>query len=147
MARFVLLYHDCPPSYERASHWDFMLESGEVLRTWALDRLPHDWQTAHSATVRVFPNCPSLALENRVAALQLGDHRRDYLDLEGPLTGGRGAARRVAAGAYRSDNEAPDEWLMVLTSGNFSANVQLSRSDADDETWTLFSTECKVLST
>ena len=36
MPRFVVLRHDAP----RGLHWDFMLEIGPVLATWALDREP-----------------------------------------------------------------------------------------------------------
>jgi DNA polymerase ligase (LigD)-like protein len=137
MPRFVLLYHDCPPNYERKSHWDFMLESGDVLRTWALERLPRDWQTAHSKTSAVHPNCLSLAVDNAVAATHLGDHRRDYLELEGPLSGDRGTVVRVAAGTYRSEHQSAVDWRVVLTGDDLASRVQLSRSEADDERWTL----------
>jgi hypothetical protein len=137
MPRFVLLYHDCPPNYERKSHWDFMLESGAALRTWALERLPRDWQAARSRTSAVHPNCPLLAIDNAVAATQLGDHRRDYLELEGPLSGDRGTVVRVAAGTYGSEHQSPVEWRMVLTSEDLTSRVQLSRSEADNEGWAL----------
>src|SRR6476659_239931 len=140
MPRFVLLYHDCPPHYERASHWDFMLESGDVLRTWALERLPRDWQVAFARTSPVHPNCPLLAADNTVAALQLGDHRRDYLELEGPLSGNRGIVMRVAAGTYRSEHESPDDWRVALTGDVLAACVLLTRSEAGNEHWVLFST-------
>src|SRR4051812_30569755 len=135
MPQFVLLYHDCPPNYERRSHWDFMLESGDVLRTWALERLPRDWQTARSRTSAVHPNCPCLAVDSSVAAVQLRDHRRDYLELEVPLSGNRGTVVRVAAGTYHSEHEAPGDgnWRLVLTSDDLVSRVQLSRSEADDE--------------
>jgi hypothetical protein len=137
MPRFVLLYHDCPPNYERASHWDFMLESGDGLRTWALERLPRDWQAVRSRTAVVHPICPPLAGENIVAALQLGDHRRDYLELEGPLSGDRGTVMQVAAGTYRSEHEALDEWRVVLASEALSLRVWLSRTEAHGVQWTL----------
>ena len=137
MPRFVLLYHDCPPNYERASHWDFMLESGDALRTWALERLPRDWQGAFTRTSVVHPNCPLSAADNMVAAMQLGDHRRDYLELEGPLSGDRGNVMRVAAGTYRTEHEAPGDWQVVLTSEVLAARVQFTRSEADAERWTL----------
>ena len=35
MPQFVLLEHDHPEL-----HWDFMLESGDALLTWRLDRIP-----------------------------------------------------------------------------------------------------------
>jgi hypothetical protein len=137
MPRFVLLYHDCPPNYERKSHWDFMLESGNVLRTWALERLPRDWQAAQSRTSAVHPNCLSLAIDNAVTATQLADHRLDYLELEGPLNGDRGTVVRVAAGTYRSEHQSAVEWRVVLSSDDLPSRVQLSRSEADDERWTL----------
>ena len=137
MPRFVLLYHDCPPNYERPSHWDLMLESGDVLRTWALEQLPRDWQAAYSRTAATYPNCPTLAVDNSVAALQQGDHRRDYLQLEGPLSGGRGLAVRVALGTYRSESKYSDSWHIVLATTELSAQVLLSRTDEDDEHWTL----------
>jgi hypothetical protein len=140
MPRFVLLYHDCPPNYERPSHWDFMMESGGVLRTWALERLPYDWQVAHSRTSVVYQNCPSLATENSVAAVQLSEHRLDYLEREGPLSRDRGTVLRVAAGTYHSEHETPGDWQLVLTSDEFATRVLLSRSEADNEHWLLLST-------
>ncbi len=139
MPRFVLLYHDCPPNYERTSHWDFMLESGEVLRTWALERLPRDWQAAHARTIAVHQNCPGLATDNSVAAVQLADHRRDYLEIEGPLSRDRGTVVRVAAGTFCSEHESPGEWRVTLTSDDLVPRVQLSRSEADSEHWVLLS--------
>ena len=58
--RYVILEHDHP-----ARHWDFMLESGDVLRTWRLAAPPR----------------PGGA----VAAEPSFDHRRAYLDYEGPV--------------------------------------------------------------
>jgi hypothetical protein len=137
MPRFVLLYHDCPPNYERASHWDFMLESGDVLRTWVLEQLPRDWEPVRTRTVTRYPNCPAVALENSVPAVQLADHRRDYLTIEGPLSGERGQVIRVAAGTYTGEHEAPDELQVVLSGGDLTANVRLIRSKASEESWTL----------
>jgi hypothetical protein len=137
MPRFVLLYHDCPPTYERTSHWDFMLEAGDVLRTWALERLPRDWPAVWSRTAAVYPLCPLLAEGNTVPATKLNDHRRDYLDLEGPITGNRGTVVRVATGTYRSEREAQANWQGALISKDLSAHVSLTRSEADDNQWLL----------
>ena len=43
MARFVLLYHDCPNDHPRPSHYDLMLEANGALRTWAIAALPCSW--------------------------------------------------------------------------------------------------------
>jgi hypothetical protein len=76
MPRFVLLEHDW-----EGVHWDFMLESGETLRTWAIDA----------------PIVPGHDLPARA----LGDHRRIYLEYEGEISGGRGRVRRLDSGTYR----------------------------------------------
>jgi DNA polymerase ligase (LigD)-like protein len=73
--RFVILEHDHP-----ALHWDLMLETGAVLRTWRLEAPPEP--------------------DTAVRAEPLTDHRLLYLDYEGPISGGRGAVRRWDAGSY-----------------------------------------------
>lgn len=136
MPRFVLLYHDCPPGYARPSHWDFMMEAGDVLRTWALEQLPQNWTKARAATTRQHPQCPSLAESNEVAALQLGEHRRDYLEIEGSLRGDRGSVVRVAAGDYASERESCDEWRITLSGDAIAGRVVLRRSVTPAQ-WTL----------
>lgn len=137
MPRFVLLYHDCPPTYVRPSHWDFMLESAGVLRTWVLERLPRDWQAARTRTFAAYPNCALLSLENTVVAIQLSGHRREYLEFEGPMSGDRGTVIRVAGGTYRREHEAPGDLQVVLTGDDLAETVRLTRSETDSEFWTL----------
>jgi hypothetical protein len=93
MPRFVLLYHECPPSYEKPSHWDFMLEAGEVLWTWELRELPAGWQTDQPELV--------VSLYSTVSATRLADHRMAYLDYEGLLTNDRGNVSRQMSGDYQ----------------------------------------------
>lgn len=137
MPRFVLLYHDCPPNYERPSHWDFMLESGDVLRTWALAQLPDDWRVAHARTHAAFPNCPALADNTEVAAQQLSDHRRDYLEFEGELTNNRGRVIRVAQGSYEMAAESASKWQVLLSGTTIDGPLQLERNGAGEIHWTL----------
>ncbi len=75
MPRYVILEHDHP-----ARHWDFMLECGDVLRTWRLAAPP--------------------APGGSVAAEPSFDHRRAYLDYEGPVGGNRGTVTRWDAGTF-----------------------------------------------
>ena len=77
MPRFVLLEHRWD-----GVHWDLMLESGETLRTWAIDA----------------PIVPGVELSARA----LPDHRVIYLDYEGPISGDRGTVRRVDSGSFAS---------------------------------------------
>ncbi|WP_437229111.1 DNA polymerase ligase N-terminal domain-containing protein [Planctomicrobium sp. SH661] len=69
MPRYVILTHDWP-----FLHWDLMLETGETLRSWRLLSPPISG--------------------GRVEAESIPDHRADYLDYEGPVSGGRGAVSR-----------------------------------------------------
>ncbi|WP_422931113.1 DNA polymerase ligase N-terminal domain-containing protein [Singulisphaera sp. PoT] len=75
MARFVLLEHRW-----NGVHWDFMLESGESLRTWAID-------------------APIVA-GTPLPARELAPHRPVYLDYEGEISGDRGSVRRLDRGEY-----------------------------------------------
>lgn len=84
--RFVLLFHELPAHSDRASHWDFMIESGPSLRTWALPVEISNENPANSDTDGL--------------ALALPDHRLAYLDYEGPVSGDRGTVRRVAMGVH-----------------------------------------------
>jgi hypothetical protein len=74
MPRFVILEHDHPHL-----HWDLMLETADVLATWRLPRVP---------AVGTMP------------ATRIGDHRRLYLDYEGPLSGDRGRVTRWDWGTF-----------------------------------------------
>lgn len=75
--RFVLLKHDTPAGV----HWDFMLavDAAGPLKTWRLAASPLD-------------------VEAPIQATPIGDHRRAYLDYEGPVSEGRGAVERCDAG-------------------------------------------------
>jgi hypothetical protein len=81
--RYVILRHELPPGIPRASHWDLMLESGPELPllTWAWDELPRADQS--------------------VMGLVLEPHRRDYLEYEGEISGGRGRVWRWDEGNCR----------------------------------------------
>jgi hypothetical protein len=75
MPRYVILEHDHP-----SLHWDFLLETGAVLRAWRLAATPQ--------------------LGAAVPAEASFDHRLIYLDYEGPVSGNRGSVRRWDSGTY-----------------------------------------------
>jgi len=80
MPAFVILQHEMPSDHERASHWDFMLQVDDHLRTWALDEQPADGTTLN--------------------ATQLADHRLEYLEYEGPISADRGRVTQWDRGSY-----------------------------------------------
>ena len=80
-ARFVVLFHEFPPDHDRTRHWDLMLEEDGKLLTWALSE----------------PLQPA----NTILATRLTDHRIEYLNYEGPVSGGRGSVSQVLTGTYQ----------------------------------------------
>jgi hypothetical protein len=102
-ARFVVLEHDW-----NGVHWDFMLEAGAGLRTWAVDA----------------PIVPGVELTAR----SLPDHRLIYLTYEGPIAGGRGIVRRVAEGVFQIIEWRIDHVRVKLESPQLVGEVELYRS-------------------
>jgi len=93
MPRFVILEHDHPEL-----HWDLMLETGSVLKTWRLGKQPE--------------------LEGgAVQATPIADHRLAYLDYEGPVSGGRGVVRRWDQGEYELVTDLEAEIILVRLLG------------------------------
>ena len=103
MPRYALLVHDSP----RGLHYDFFLESGAVLKTWALPRLPET------------------GLE--IACMALADHRPIYLDYEGPISGDRGMVTRWDRGALRDGTLVGDEIVVHLAGEKLAGRVELRR--------------------
>jgi len=82
MPRFVLLEHTGHPDDPVGRHYDLLLEEAEACHTWRLAEIP-------------------VAGGGPVVAEPLPPHRLAWLDIEaGPVSGGRGFARRVDAGMY-----------------------------------------------
>ena len=114
MPRFVLLHHECPSGYVKPSHWDFMLEFGDVLWTWELRELPTSWRRESNKSSEVLP------------ATRLADHRSAYLDYEGPLTGNRGHVARVASGTFTVIANTPEMLIVQLDSEMYCGRIQLT---------------------
>jgi DNA polymerase Ligase (LigD) len=104
MPRFVILEHDHPEL-----HWDLMLEIGAALKTWRLPAPP--------------PDQPA-------TALALGNHRIDYLDYEGPVSGNRGTVKRWDAGTYEElDWVEVTEWAIELRGARWQGIVHLQHHE------------------
>jgi hypothetical protein len=118
MPRYVLLRHECPPGFGKPTHWDFMLERDDALQTWSLAELP-----------AIFGGQTSC--EHEVAAWRLPDHRLEYLEYEGSLSGNRGIVARIDAGDYAVIDESEDQLCVALV-GVVRATVSLRRIEGDD---------------
>jgi len=112
MARFVILEHDHP----QGRHWDLMVETGPALATWSLAAPPH----AGTVTVQSLP-----------------DHRRAYLDYEGPISGGRGSVTQWDRGTCEIEEHSADRLVAVLRGQRLAGRVILVRLSDDSSNWQL----------
>lgn len=105
--RYVILEHDHP-----TLHWDLMLEAGEVLRTWRLAAPPRPG--------------------GEVAAEASFDHRKTYLDYEGPVSGNRGTVTAWDRGTYEQFSEvpAPDRIVVELEGARLHGTATLRQDEA-----------------
>lgn len=95
----VLLRHELP---DGTHHLDWML---------AID----DGLESPLMTFRADRRIDALAAGERLELARIGDHRRVYLQYEGPISGGRGEVSRVRSGRIESiEHLATHTWRMVL---------------------------------
>jgi hypothetical protein len=119
MPRYVILRHETPSSERQPVHWDFMLEAGGVLKTWALVDEPAD--------------------RHEIAADELADHRVAYLDYEGPISGQRGTVTRWDTGEYHFTSQSADEFRVALRGQKLSGEVILRRPQGSQRWRFIFS--------
>ncbi len=127
--QYVILHH----KMDGGEHWDLMLERGEVLLTWQLLREP---------VAPVSSRCDSQA-ENPshtrshlpIPARRIGDHRKAYLDYEGPISGGRGHVRRVDAGTVEFEQLTASRCVVDLHGDRLRGRYSLVRRGNDDNDW------------
>jgi hypothetical protein len=120
LPQFVILRHDSP----RGIHFDFMLEAGGVLKTWALPEAP-----------RYGEKMPCEAL---------GDHRMAYLEYEGPISGDRGSVARWDSGTFAIESHTDSEWIVILAGEKLSGRATLRQSPDVPGQWLfLFDKRCQ----
>lgn len=103
--RFVTLEHVTA----QGSHFDLMIDVGETLATWQFARAPDE------------------SPADGLPCARLADHRRVYLDYEGPISGGRGRVCRRDAGVCTV--ERPDErrWEVEFRGERLCGRYRLER--------------------
>jgi bifunctional non-homologous end joining protein LigD len=87
MKRYVILRHD---RQGETTHWDLMLEEGEILRTYRIGLPPEEMA------------------EKPVEAERIFDHSLKFLDYEGSVNKGKGTVEVADKGTYEviSENES-----------------------------------------
>jgi len=122
MLRFVVLRHETPPDYQRPLHWDLMLEKSGSLQTWALEAEPTTGRT--------------------LIAERLNDHRLEYLDYEGPVSGNRGTVTCWDSGEFEWKEQAENRIVVELVGRRLRANATLILESAELQRWrVIFSTD------
>jgi DNA polymerase Ligase (LigD) len=107
MPRFIFLKHDCDEP-----HWDFMLESGTILRTWKLFAQPE--------------------IEKEMAATASFDHRLLYLDYEGPISGNRGTVTRFDSGSFEWIVNEKNRIVISLSGETLTGVANLINNNGED---------------
>ena len=92
--RFAILHH----TGVTTPHYDLMFEAdpGAKLATW---------------------RCPIWPVIAPAPVERLEDHRRDYLDYQGPVSDDRGRVDRVAGGLFRFESRTDDRWILLTDQG------------------------------
>ena len=115
MPDFVILHHQFPLGSDRQPHWDLMFQHGDVLLTWAVEQ------------------CPEPGL--RTDAHALDDHRLEYLDYTGPVSGNRGEVSPWDRGSYQGSPSRTDSFSLHLHGDHLEGLIQLEPVAGDEGTW------------
>ena len=117
MPRFTISHHT---GAKEGDHFDLLLEQGETLRTFRLK---------------------AAEFQAPQAAVPIPDHRKLYLDYEGPISGGRGRVRVVETGTYETDEWSEDRIQVALFGRRIRTRLRLTRAPAKqgiaDRPWTV----------
>ena len=122
MPQFVILHHETAKALPRPTHWDLMLEQRTGLMTWALDEFPGNGKT--------------------ITGKRLPEHRREYLEFEGTLSGDRGQVRRCAWGDYETISKGATDWSAIMrgktaAGAAFVWKIKFRLIDETDQRWRL----------
>lgn len=110
ICRFVVQEHTTPEGV----HWDLMLEQGDVLATFRLEKEPAE------------------CLTQEVRAEKIFDHPLRFLTYEGPVQKGTGKVRIVDSGDYRFRDRRDDLLIFKLKGKILMGDFSLVRMNGDE---------------
>jgi DNA ligase D-like protein (predicted 3'-phosphoesterase) len=108
--KFVIQEH----SSGQNIHWDFMLQIGDVLQTYRLDKSPQELANISANAIKIF------------------DHPLKFLTYEGPVNKGRGRVSIADSGTYRILNQSDDCIELDLKGKILKGSFTLSRVEGDN---------------
>ncbi len=98
---------------------------------WCVEHPAHPAGAAPLVTFRVTLASWAWAAAGRLTLERIGDHRRAYLDYQGPIAGKRGRVRRVDAGQVLVRRWGASRAVLDVALGRFTGTVELRRLDSD----------------
>jgi len=107
--RFVIQKH----TTDADVHWDFMLEWGEILQTYRLDKAPEEILHSPASAVKIF------------------NHSLKFLAYQGPVNEGRGSVRIIEAGTYKIVHQQHNQIELNLNGRILKGKFTLSRIKGD----------------
>ena len=113
--RFVVLRH----TDRQGLHFDLMIDLGKLLATWK------------------FPQPPESPAVHGLGCTRIGDHRRIYLDYEGPILGDRGSVSRHDYGECEILTRNDETWLVKFRGQMLMGRYKLERCDMENHGWLL----------
>ena len=116
---FVLLRHETSAGV----HWDLMLDTGSALATWQLGEDPTELTRGAEADMEGIP------------ARRLPEHRRAYLEYEGPVSGNRGQVTRVDRGTCSFVRDEPQSCVVTLAGTLLTGTFELKVEATDSNLW------------
>jgi hypothetical protein len=116
---FVLLRHETSDGV----HWDLMLDTGASLITWQLAEDP----------TRLPPEVDPVG--EGIPARRLPEHRRAYLDYEGPVSRNRGQVTRVDRGTSWLVHEEPQSYAVKLAGERLTGVFEFRVERAGSSPW------------
>ncbi|MFC1764631.1 DNA polymerase ligase N-terminal domain-containing protein [Planctomycetota bacterium] len=93
MPKFVIQQHK---KQGEPVHWDLMLEEGDSLKTYRLDKPPEKLMTETATATPIF------------------DHEKRFLTYEGPVNKGLGQVQIEERGTYQTRSKTEHIWHMTL---------------------------------
>lgn len=104
---FVVLRHED----REGIHYDLMIDTGEALATWKC------------------PRPPESAREANLDCRRIGDHRRAYLDYEGPVSRDRGEVRQHDRGRCTILEQSTARWRVIFQGEKLQGGYELFQAE------------------
>ena len=111
--RFVILHH----RERHGEHWDLMIEQADALATWQLSLNP----LAHR--------------DQPIPATQIADHRKAYLEYEGPISRDRGDVTRIERGTCDILKTDKVSWIIRLQGQQLTGAFELPTAQSPGTTF------------